>query len=184
MVWKRIGPEKEAANSVGAIGSVTLEKAVKAMEEYVGKADLTLEHYKRVQKEKREALVSLKTLRLDIERKASEAQEEAEELQAKEKEEAAKAKKKAADMYSAKAEEMKKAEESADEKYKDFKAFHEKKKIEIEMLSAKLSMLKTELGAVGSGEESLSLKKAKELENEMKSACSKLEAQIEVYSKE
>lgn len=184
--WKISYPEKskESVNSAEAIGSVALSKTLKAMEEYVGKADVTLEHYKRAQKEKREALVSLKTLRLDMERKAAEAVEEERELKSKGKDDAAVAKKKAVDMYAEKVTELKKTEESADEKYKDFKLFYEKKKVEIEMLSAKLAMLKTELGAVGSGEESLSLKKAKELEDEMKSACSKLEAQIEVYSKE
>lgn len=175
-------PEKTAQSkqSIEAVGSVAVDQVISAMEERVGKTNVALEHYKTVQQAKRESLISLKTLKADCERKAAESKIAAATLKAQGKEAAALAKEAEQATYEGQLPSLAASVDKAENSYKEFNQFMTAKKVELETLKAKTEMLKSELTALSGGDAGFAMKRARELEQEVKSTCSRLEAEMQV----
>lgn len=175
-------PEKtgQAVQSAEAAGAVAVDKVISAMEERVGKADVALEHYKTAHKQLRASLVDLKTLKSDCERKASEAAVQAASLRSSGNEAGALAREAEKATYEKQLVSLNESVAKAEKKYKDFNAFMKAKKIELDVLKARTGSLRSELLAMQGGDAAYALQRAKELEEEVKSTCSRLEAEMEV----
>lgn len=175
-------PEKTAQSkqSIEAVGSVAVDQVISAMEERVGKTNVALEHYKTVQQAKRQSLISLKTLKADCERKAAESKTAAATLKAQGKDAAAAAKEAEQATYEGQLTSLTASVEKAENSYKEFNQFMTAKKVELETLKAKTEMLKSELTALSGGDAGFAMKRARELEQEVKSTCSRLEAEMQV----
>lgn len=175
-------PEKtgQAVQSAEAAGAVAVDKVISAMEERVGKADVALEHYKTAHKQLRASLVDLKTLKSDCERKASEAAVQAASLRSSGNEAGAMAREAEKATYEKQLVSLNESVAKAEKKYKDFNAFMKAKKIELDVLKARTGSLRSELLAMQGGDAAYALQRAKELEEEVKSTCSRLEAEMEV----
>jgi chromosome segregation ATPase len=175
-------PEKtaEAKQSVEAAGSVAVDKVISAMEERVGKADVALEHYKTAQKQMRDSLVQLKTLQRDCERKASAAALQAAQLRSAGNEAGAAAQDAQKAMYDKQLVSLNESVTKTENKYKEFNTFLKNKKMELDMLKARTGTLKSELVAMNGGDAAYALQRARELEEEVKSTCSRLEAEMDV----
>ena len=173
-------PEKtaEAKQSIEATGAVAVDKIIASMEERVGKTRVALEHYKTAYKAKRESLVQLKTLHSEAKRKAAEAAIKAAELRAGGKEASAVAKDAEKAMFEEQAAKL--ADSSAEASYKEFDLFFKRKKVELDTLSAKTEMLKGELTALSGGDAGFAMQRARELEEEVKKTCSRLDAELQV----
>lgn len=175
-------PEKtaEAKQSVEAAGSVAVDKVISAMEERVGKADVALEHYKTAQKQMRASLIQLKTLQRDCERKASEAATQAAQLRSVGNEAGSVAQEAQKAMYDKQLASLNESVTKTETKYKEFNTFLKNKKMELDMLKARTGTLKSELVAMNGGDAAYALQRARELEEEVKSTCSRLEAEMDV----
>lgn len=175
-------PEKtaEAKQSVEAAGSVAVDKVISAMEERVGKADVALEHYKTAQKQMRASLIQLKTLQRDCERKASEAATLAAQLRSVGNEAGSVAQEAQKAMYDKQLASLNESVTKTETKYKEFNTFLKNKKMELDMLKARTGTLKSELVAMNGGDAAYALQRARELEEEVKSTCSRLEAEMDV----
>ncbi len=175
-------PEKtaEAKQSIEAAGAVAVDKIIASMEERVGKTRVALEHYKTAYKAKRESLVQLKTLHSEAKRKAAEATARAAELRAGGKEAAAAAKDAEKAMFEEQAAKLADSAAKAEAAYKEFDLFFKRKKVELDTLSAKTEMLKGELTALSGGDAGFAMKRARELEEEVKKTCSRLDAELQV----
>lgn len=175
-------PEKtaEARQSVEAAGSVAVDKVISAMEERVGKADVALEHYNTVQKQMRASLIQLKTLQRDCERKASEAAIQAAQLRSAGNEAGAVAQDAQKAMYDKQLTSLNESVTKTETKYKEFNTFLKNKKMELDLLKARTGTLKSELVAMNGGDAAYALKRARELEEEVKSTCSRLESEMDV----
>lgn len=173
-------PEKTAQSkqSVEAVGSVAVDRIISGMEERVGKTAVALEHYKTVQKAKRESLISLKTLKADCDRRVAECKTAAAALKAQGKDATAKETEQAT--YETQAASLVVSVEKAEKAYKEFNQFMVNKKAELDALKAKTEMLKSELLALNGGDAAFAMKRARELEEEVKSSCSRLEAEMQV----
>lgn len=175
-------PEKtaEAKQSIEAAGAVAVDKIIASMEERVGKTRVALEHYKTAYKAKRESLVQLKTLHSEAKRKAAEATARAAELRVGGKEAAAAAKDAEKAMFEEQAVKLADSAAKAEAAYKEFDLFFKRKKVELDTLSAKTEMLKGELTALSGGDAGFAMKRARELEEEVKKTCSRLDAELQV----
>ena len=175
-------PEKtaEAKQSVEAAGSVAVDKVISAMEERVGKADVALEHYKTAQKQMRDSLVQLKTLQRDCERKASEAALQAAQLRSSGNEAGAAAQDAQKALYDKQLVSLNESVTKTENKYKEFNTFLKNKKMELDLLKARTGTLKSELVAMNGGDAAYAMQRARELEEEVKSTCSRLEAEMDV----
>lgn len=177
-------PEKTAQSkqSLEAVGAVAVDQVISSMEERVGKTAVAMEHYKTVQQAKRQSLIELKTLKSDCERKAGECKAAAAQLKAQGKESAAAAKETEQATYETQLVSLTAAVEKAETAYKEFNRFMQNKKIELDALKAKTEMLKGELLAMSGGDAGFAMKRAQELEEEVKSACSRLESEMQVLA--
>lgn len=175
-------PEKtgQALQSAEAAGSVAVDKVISAMEERVGKADVALKHYKTAHKQLRTSLVDLKTLKSDCERKISEAAVQAASLRSSGNEAGALAREAEKATYEKQLASLNESVAKAEKKYKDFNAFVKTKKMELDVLKARTGALRSELLAMQGGDAAYALQRAKQLEDEVKSTCSRLEAEMEV----
>ena len=180
--WFVFYPERseQTKQNVEAIGAVALDKILAAMEERVGKTDVALEHYKTAQQAKRQALVNLKTLKADTERKADETRASVADLQAKGDEAAAAGKKAELAVYEQQLSSLSESVAKAETAYKEFNLFLKNKTIELATLKAKTQTLRAELTALSGGDGGYAMQRARQLEDEVKSACSRLEAEMEV----
>ncbi len=184
LVWSICYPEKskETKESLEAIGSVGLERVLSSMEERVGKANVALEHYKTALKAQRESLISLKAMKKDCERKAEEAGEKAASFEAAGNAIASASQKKKQLMYTAEAEKLTGTIAKVEARYREANNTCERKKIELAALSDKATMLRAELAAMGGDAAAHALEKARALEEEIKSECSRIEAEMDVQS--
>lgn len=175
-------PEKtaEAKQSVEAAGSVAVDKVISAMEERVGKADVALEHYKTAQQQMKASLIQLKTLQRDCERKSSEAASKAAQLRSAGNEAGAAAQDAQKALYDKQLVSLNESVTKTENKYKEFNTFLKNKKMELDMLKARTGTLKSELVAMNGGDAAYALQRARELEEEVKSTCSRLEAEMDV----
>ncbi len=184
LIWSVCYPERsrETKESLEAIGAVGLENVLSSMEERVGKANVALEHYKTALKAQRESLVSLKAMKRDCERKAEEAAEKAASFEAVGNASGSAAQKKKQVMFAAEAEKLTGSIAKLEARYRDANNTYERKKIELAALSDKATMLRAELTAMGGEAAAHALKKARELEEEIKSECSRIEAEMDVQA--
>lgn len=173
-------PEKTAQSkqSIEAAGAVAVDRIISGMEARVGKTAVALEHYKTVQTAKRESLISLKSLKSDCDRRAAECKSAAAALKAQGKDASAKETEQAT--YETQSASLAVSVEKAEKAYKEFNQFMVKKKVELDALKAKTEMLKGELLALNGGDAAFAMKRARELEEEVKSSCSRLEAEMQV----
>ena len=169
-------PEKtaQAKQRVEAAGAVAVDKVVSALEERVGKTDVAYEHYKTAHAVKREALVRLKTLKADCERGIRECQNQV--AAGKDAAEAESRKK----VYEARLASVSQSVEKAEADYVSFTKALQQKNLELDELKAKLAGLHAELSSMNGGDAAYALQRARQLEDEVKSACSRLEAEMEV----
>ncbi len=175
-------PEKtgEVQQSLEAAGAVTVDKIVNALEARVGKTEVALEHYKTVRKAKRTALVELKALQKDCERKINEAKVKAEGLKAAGNTVGAATKEAEIKALEAQRARLTESGARAEKSYKDFELYLENKKLELGALKAKTQMLRSELTLLHGADAGLAMEKARQLEDEVKQTCSRLEAELEV----
>lgn len=180
--WYIFYPERGAQTqqNLEAIGSVALDKILSAMEERVGKTDVALEHYKTAQQAKRNALVNLKTLKADTERKAAETRTIIATLQAKGDEAAVAGKQAELNVYEQQVNNLTESVAQAEAAYKEFNIFMKNKAIELATLKAKTQALRAELSVQSGGDGGYAMQRARQLEDEVKSACSRMEAEMEV----
>lgn len=175
-------PEKtaEAKQSVEAAGAVAVDKVISAMEERVGKANVALEHYRTAQQQMRDSLIQLKSLQRDCERKSADAATRAAQLRSSGNEAGAVAQESQKTMYDKQLASLNDSVAKTEQKYKDFNIFLKNKKMELDMLKARTGSLKSELVAMNGGDAAYALQKARQLEEEVKSTCSRLEAEMDV----
>ncbi len=175
-------PEKsaQAKQSIEAAGAVAVQKTIAALEKRVGQADVALEHYKTVLQAKRKSLVQLKTLKANCERQISECRATI----ASRKSQGADAAAKEAElrMLEQRMPSLAASAEKAEQGYKQFQLVFKQKKAELDVLKAKMQSLGAELTAVGGGDAGYALQKARELEDEVKSECNRLESELEVQA--
>ncbi len=181
-IWSLCYPDKsrETRESLEAIGSVGLARVLSSMEDHVGKANVALEHYKNALKAQRESLISLKSMKRDCERKVEEAEEKAASFEAEGNAVAAATQRKQRAMYLAQAAKLEGSIQTVENRYREAYSTCERKKIELAALSEKASMLRAELTAMGGNAASYALEKAHALEDEIKSECSRIEAEMDV----
>ena len=175
-------PEKsaEAEQSLEAAGAVAVQKTISALEERVGKADVALEHYKTALQAKRESLIQLKTLKADCERQiqnckaaVAEAEGRGGDVSAKQAE---------LKMLEGRLPSLTASAEKAENGYKRFQLVLKQKKIELDTLKAKMQSLGAELRAAGGSDAGFALQKARQLEEEVRSSCNRLEAELDVQA--
>lgn len=173
-------PEKtsQAKQRVEAVGGVAVDKVISVLEERVGKTDVAYEHYKRALAVKRESLVKLKTLKADCERNMNEQKSKAEQLQAAG-EDAGEALSRVR-MYEERLASVSQSVEKAEADYVAFSRELKKKKLELDELKAKLAGLHAELSLMNGGDAAYALQRARQLEEEVKSACNRMEAEMAV----
>lgn len=182
LAWFIFYPDRgeQTKQNVEAIGTVALDKILSAMEERVGKTDVALEHYKTAQLAKRNALINLKTLKADTERKADEARSAIAALQAKGDEAAVAGKQAELKIYEQQAANLTESVTQAETAYKEFNLFLKNKAIELATLKAKTQTLRAELTVLSSGDGGYAMQRARQLEEEVKSTCSRMEAEMDV----
>lgn len=175
-------PEKasQSKQSIEAVGAVAVDQVISSMEDRVGKTAVAMEHYNTVQKAKRQSLIELKTLKADCERKAGECKLAAATLRAQGKEAAAAAKESEQVTFETQLTSLTASVEKSETSYKEFNQFMLNKKIELDTLKAKTEMLKGELVAMNGADAGFAMKRARELEEEVKSTCSRLESEMQV----
>lgn len=181
LAWCVTYPSKssDVIQSAEAAGSVAVDKIISALEERVGKTDVALEHYKTAHQAKRQSLVDLKTLQRDTERKAAAAEAEISRLRAAGDESAAALKEQEKAIYDRQKGSLAESAAKAEKEYKEFTLFIKNKKLELDALRAQANALRSELSAMGGGDAAFALQRAKELEDEVRSTCSRLEAEME-----
>ena len=175
-------PEKsaESKQSLEAAGAVAVQKTISALEERVGKADVALEHYKTALQAKRESLIQLKTLKADCERQiqnckaaVAEAEGRGGDVSAKQAE---------LKMLEGRLPSLTASAEKAENGYKRFQLVLKQKKIELDTLKAKMQSLGAELRAAGGSDAGFAIQKARQLEEEVRSSCNRLEAELDVQA--
>lgn len=180
--WCVFYPNKSALQqqTLRVVGAVAVDKFINELEERVGKADVALEHYKTAQQAKRNALINLKTLKADCERKVSECKASIAALQAQGNQEAIPVKQAELAAYERQVASLTESVAKAESDYKQFNLFLKNKKTELDTLKNKTQTLRSELNATGGDDAGYAIKHARELEEEIKSACSRLEAEMDV----
>ena len=168
----------QAKQSVEAAGSVAVDKIISALEERVGKTDVAYEHYKTALQVKRESLVRLKTLKADCERNIRECKTKAELLTAEGKDAEPSLRQQA--IYEERLASVSQSVEKAEADYVAFTRELQKKKLELDELKAKMAGLHAEISTLNGGDASFALQHARPLEEEVKSSCNRLEAEMEV----
>ncbi|HIX19402.1 MAG TPA: hypothetical protein H9862_02220 [Candidatus Akkermansia intestinigallinarum] len=180
--WSIFYPERSAKTlaSVEATGAVAVDRLISAMEERVGKTDVALEHYKTALAAKRKALIDLKALKLDTERKANDLAVKIEGIKAAGDTQALAIKGKEKKTYDEMLVSLTERIDRQEAAYKEFTLFVRNKKVELDSLKAQATALRSELKAMQGGESDYALKRAQELEEEVRSTCSRLEAEMDI----
>ena len=175
-------PEKseEAKQSLEAAGAVAVQKMISALEERVGKADVALEHYKTALQAKRESLIQLKTLKADCERQIQDCKAAVAEVEGRGSDTSAKQAE--LKMLEERLPSLTAAAEKAESGYKRFQLVLKQKRIELDTLKAKMQSLGAEIRAAGGGDAGFALQKARQLEEEVRSSCNRLEAELDVQA--
>ena len=120
----------------------------------------------------------LKTLKTDCERGVRECHEKVEQLQAAGQDAAAAESRMR--VYEERLASVTQSVEKAEADYVSYTKTLQQKKLELDELKAKLAGLHAELSSMNGGDAAYALQRARQLEEEVKSACSRMEAEMEV----
>ena len=180
--WSLMSPghSQKTTTDIGTTIEVFTDKMVSALESRVGKTEIALAHYKTAHEAKRSALIQLKALKADCERKVSECKTAIAGYEAKGNESAAETKRAELITYENQVATLSASVDKAETSYKEFDTFLKNKRIELKALKARTSSLKSELTILNGADAKYAMEHAREIEDEIKSSCSRLEAEIEV----
>lgn len=182
VAYSVLNPEHSAQTTqdLKVVTELSIDKLVSSLESRVGKTDVALAHYKTVHEAKRNSLIQLKALKADCERKAAECRTAIAEYKDKGNETAAATKQTELATYEGQLATLTASVEKAELAYKDFGTFLDNKRIELQALQARTSSLRQELILLNGGDARHAMEHARKVEDEIKSACSRLEAEIDV----
>lgn len=166
-----------------AAAKVTYDKAVDALVEQVGKADVALELYKKELRQRRENWIKLKQLILTYERRSREATAAAAKYRAAGKENLAVLKEQEAEKFSSRIGLFKEREAKVEEAFKSFQLELEEKKVALQILKDEVATLRS-VGNLGSDlmtdESEERLERARALEESIKQDCERAQAALDV----
>lgn len=158
-------------------------KAVDALIEQVGKADVALELYKKEFRQRKENWIRMKQLSISYERRANEAAQAAQKFRASGKENLAVMKEQESQKFASRVALFKEREVKVEESFKTFQLELEEKKVALQILKDEVSALRA-MGSLGDDmmidQSEERLEKARELEESIKQDCDRAQAAIDV----
>lgn len=158
-------------------------KAVDALIEQVGKADVALELYKKEFRQRKENWIRMKQLCISYERRANEAAQAAQKFRAAGKENLAVMKEQESQKFASRVALFKEREVKVEESFKTFQLELEEKKVALQILKDEVSALRA-MGSLGDDmmidQSEERLEKARELEESIKQDCDRAQAAIDV----
>lgn len=158
-------------------------KAVDALIEQVGKADVALELYKKEFRQRKENWIRMKQLSISYERRANEAAQAAQKFRAAGKENLAVMKEQESQKFASRVALFKEREVKVEESFKTFQLELEEKKVALQILKDEVSALRA-MGSLGDDmmidQSEERLEKARELEESIKQDCDRAQAAIDV----
>ena len=166
-----------------AAAKVTYDKAVDALVEQVGKADVALELYKKELRQRRENWIKMKQLSISYERRSKEAAEAAAKYRAAGKENLAVLKEQESQKFASRVALFKEREVKVEEAFKTFQLEMEEKKVALQILKDEVAALRS-MGNLGDDlmedESEERLERARALEESIKQDCDRAQAAIDV----
>ncbi len=158
-------------------------KAVNALVEQVGKADVALELYKKEFRQRKENWVRMKQLCITYDRRAKDAAAAAQKYRAAGKENLAILKDQESQKFAERVALFKEREVKVEEQFKTFQLELEEKKVALQILKDEVSALKA-MGSLGddmmTDESEERLERARELEESIKQDCDRAQAAIDI----
>ncbi|MBR3903555.1 MAG: hypothetical protein IKJ29_07860 [Akkermansia sp.] len=158
-------------------------KAVDALVEQVGKADVALELYKMEFRKRKENWIRMKQLSLSYERRANEAAQAAQKYRTAGKENLAQLKEQESQKFASRVAVFKEREVKVEESFKTYQLELEEKKVALQILKDEVSALQA-MGSLGDDmmidQSEERLEKARELEESIKQDCDRAQAAIDV----
>ena len=158
-------------------------KAVDALVEQVGKADVALELYKSEFRQRKENWIKMKQLCLSYDRRAKDAAAAAQKYREAGKENLAVLKDQESQKFAERVTIFKEREAKVEEQFKSFQIELEEKKVALQILKDEVSALKA-MGSLGDdmmmNESEERLERARELEESIKQDCDRAQAAIDV----
>lgn len=158
-------------------------KAVNALVEQVGKADVALELYKKEFRQRKENWIKMKQLSITYDRRAKDAASAAQKYRAAGKENLALLKDQESQKFAERVALFKEREIKVEEQFKTFQLELEEKKVALQILKDEVSALKA-MGSLGDDmmidESEERLERARELEESIKQDCDRAQAAIDV----
>lgn len=158
-------------------------KAVDALVEQVGKADVALELYKKELRQRKENWIRMKQLSISYDRRAKEAAEAARKYRAEGKENLAVLKEQERQKFASRVALFKEREVKVEESFKTFQLELEEKKVALQILKDEVSALRA-MGSLGDDmmidQSEERLEKARELEESIKQDCDRAQAAIDI----
>ena len=158
-------------------------KAVDALIEQVGKADVALELYKKEFRQRKENWIRMKQLSISYERRANEAAQAAQKFRAAGNENLGVMKEQESQKFASRVALFKEREVKVEESFKTFQLELEEKKVALQILKDEVSALRA-MGSLGDDmmidQSEERLEKARELEESIKQDCDRAQAAIDV----
>lgn len=158
-------------------------KAVDALVEQVGKADVALELYKSEFRQRKENWIKMKQLCITYDRRAKDAAAAAQKYREAGKENLAVLKDQESQKFAERVTIFKEREAKVEEQFKSFQIELEEKKVALQILKDEVSALKA-MGSLGDdmmlSESEERLERARELEESIKQDCDRAQAAIDV----
>lgn len=158
-------------------------KAVDALVEQVGKADVALELYKMEFRKRKENWIRMKQLSISYERRANEAAQAAQKYRTAGKENLAQLKEQESQKFASRVAVFKEREVKVEESFKTYQLELEEKKVALQILKDEVSALQA-MGSLGDDmmidQSEERLEKARELEESIKQDCDRAQAAIDV----
>ena len=158
-------------------------KAVDALVEQVGKADVALELYKSEFRQRKENWIKMKQLCITYDRRAKDAAAAAQKYRDAGKENLAVLKDQESQKFAERVTIFKEREAKVEEQFKSFQIELEEKKVALQILKDEVSALKA-MGSLGDdmmlSESEERLERARELEESIKQDCDRAQAAIDV----
>lgn len=166
-----------------AVVRVMHNKAVNALVEQVGKADVALELYKSEFRQRKENWIKMKQLCITYDRRAKDAAAAAQKYREAGKENLAVLKDQESQKFAERVTIFKEREAKVEEQFKSFQIELEEKKVALQILKDEVSALKA-MGSLGDdmmlSESEERLERARELEESIKQDCDRAQAAIDV----
>ncbi len=166
-----------------AVVRIMHNKAVNALVEQVGKADVALELYKSEFRQRKENWIKMKQLCITYDRRAKDAAAAAQKYREAGKENLAVLKDQESQKFAERVTIFKEREAKVEEQFKSFQIELEEKKVALQILKDEVSALKA-MGSLGDdmmlSESEERLERARELEESIKQDCDRAQAAIDV----